>query len=315
VRKNEPSRRGATRAPAAARVLLLALALAPVGGTAAAATPTPAPTYAELLAALPDAVWLRPDPTETLYLDIPGGRVVIVLAADFAPSHRANVRRLVRAQFFDGLHVNRVQDNYVTQWGNNDGERALPPGIGPLKAEFDRSIDTRLPFRRLADGDVYATEAGLLRGFPVARDPRAGRMWLAHCYGMVGVGRDEGADTGSGEELYVVIGHAPRHLDRNVTLIGRVVSGMEYLAALPRGHADMGFYDETQSRPTILAMRVAADLPPAERLPIEVLNTSAPEYERLVEARRRREDAFFITKAGRLDLCNAPLPVRLHPGS
>lgn len=307
------ARSAAIGAPAAARALALALALAPPGGAIAAAPPPPAPTYTELLAAMPDAAWLRVDPNETLYLDLPGGRVVIVLAVDFAPAHRDNVRRLVRARFFDGLHVNRVQDNYVTQWGNNDGERALPSGIGPLEAEFDRPIDARLPFRRLADGDVYAAEAGFLRGFPVARDPRAGRMWLAHCYGMVGVGRDEGADTGSGEELYAVIGHAPRHLDRNVTLIGRVVLGMEYLAALPRGHADMGFYDETQTRPTILAVRVAADLPPAERVPIEMLNTAAPEYDRLVEARRRREDPFFITKSGRLDLCNAPLPVRLHP--
>ena len=280
--------------------------------TVAVAPAARAATYAELLAGLPDAAWLRPDPNDTLYLDLAGGRVIIALAGDFAPAHRDNVRRLVRARFFDGLHINRVQDDYVTQWGNNDGERALPAGIGNLKAEFDRPIDAKLPFRRLADGDVYAAEVGLLRGFPVARDPRAGRLWLAHCYGMVGVGRDEGADTASGEELYVVIGHAPRHLDRNVTLIGRVLSGMEHLSALPRGHAEMGFYEAGDVRPAILAMRIAADLPPAERVPIEVLNTSAPEYERLVEARRRREDPFFVNKAGRVDLCNAPLPVRLH---
>ncbi len=279
----------------------------------AAAPPAVAATYADLLSAMPDAAWLRPDPNDTLYLDLATGRVVILLAADFAPAHRDNVRRLVRARYFDGLHINRVQDDYVTQWGNNDGERALPAGIGVLKAEFDRPVDAKLPFRRLADGDVYAAEVGLLRGFPVARDPHAGRMWLAHCYGMVGVGRDEGADTGSGEELYVVIGHAPRHLDRNVTLIGRVLSGMEHLSALPRGHAEMGFYEPGEARPSIIAMRLAADLPPAERVPVEILNTAAPEYERLIEARRRREDPFFVSKAGRVDLCNAPLPVRLHP--
>jgi peptidylprolyl isomerase len=206
-----------------------------------------------------------------------------------------------------------VQDNYVTQWGNDAGARAPPAGVRNLSPEFERALAPDLPFTRLADGDVYAPLVGHTRGFPVARDPRAGRTWLAHCYGMVGVGRDMAADSGSGEELYVVIGHAPRHLDRNVSLVGRVLSGMELLSELPRGTDTMGVYAAGQARPRIVAMRVAADLPAAERVPIEMIDTAGPDFLRLVEARRNRHDEFFKVPAGRIDLCNAPLPVRVRP--
>src|SRR4029077_19586463 len=97
-------------------------------------------------------------------------------------------------------------------------------------------------------------------GFPAARDPASGRAWLAHCYGMVGAGRENDADSGGGPELYAVIGHAPRHLDRNVTLLGRVVLGIERLSVLPRGTAAMGFYEKPEERVPIRSLKVAADL-------------------------------------------------------
>jgi len=292
------------------RIAVLLALIAVLPGLPAAAAP---PTYAELLATLSDADWVRPDPADTLYLDLEGGRVVIVLSNDYAPRHAANLRSLVRAHFFDGLAVTRVQDDYVTQWGNDAGARPLPPGVKALAPEFERAITPALPFTPLKDGDVYAPRVGHSRGLPVARDPASGKTWLAHCYAMVGVGRDMAADSGSGEELYVVIGHAPRHLDRNVTLVGRVLSGMELLSEMPRGTAQMGVYAPDQPRPRVLAMTLASDVPVGERVPIEVFNTEAPDYQRLVEARRNRHDEFFKVPAGRIDLCNAPLPVRMKP--
>ena len=197
-----------------------------------------APGYAELVAALPDADWVRVDPNSTLYMELETGRVVIALAPAYAPHHVANLRRLAHLHYFDGLNVMRVQDNYVTQFGSDAGARPLPAGVTMLAPEFERAITPDLPFTPLPDGDVYAPLVGHSAGFPVARDPKSGRTWLAHCYAMVGVGRDMAVDTGSGEELYVVNGHAPRHLDRNVTLVGRVLSGMDLFGriAARQGH-------------------------------------------------------------------------------
>jgi peptidylprolyl isomerase len=127
---------------------------------------------------------------------------------------------------------------------------------------------------------------------------------------MVGAGRDNGADTGGGTELYVVIGHAPRHLDRNVTLVGRVMQGMELLSTLPRGTGALGFYEQPEQRVPIQRVRVAADVPAAERVALEVLRTNTQTFARLVEARRHRREEWFLDPVGHVELCNVPIPVR-----
>ena len=151
---------------------------------------------------------------------------------------------------------------------------------------------------------------GFSCGFPVARDRKTGKMWLIHCYGMVGAGRDAAVDSGGGTELYVVIGHAPRQLDRNVTLLGRVVQGMELLSTLPRGTAALGFYEKAEQRVPLRAIRVAADVAADERTALEVMRTEAPLFKDLIESRRNRREDWFHFQAGRIEICNVPVPVR-----
>ena len=226
-----------------------------------AAAAAPFQGIPEILQASPPADWRVPDPQNVLYLELPAGRVVIELAPAFAPRHVANVRALVREKYFDGLAILRVQDNYVAQWGDPDEQhpRPITTARPSLAAEFFRPA-AGLRFDVLPEKDVYAPEIGFVDGFPAARDSASGSAWLAHGYGMVGAGRDEDADSGGGSELYAVIGHAPRHLDRNVTLLGRVLQGIELLSSLPRGPAPMGFYTNTTMNVPIKSVRVAADL-------------------------------------------------------
>jgi peptidylprolyl isomerase len=272
-------------------------------------------TMAQVLADSKPGDWRPLDPENTLYLELASGRVVIELAPVFAPQHVANVKALVREHYFDGLAIIRAQDNYVVQWGDPEAEkpeskRKIKNARATLPAEFERALDPKLPFTRLPDGDTYAPETGFSGGFPVARDPKNGKMWLVHCYGMVGAGRDVPPDSGGGTELYVVIGNAPRQLDRNVTLLGRVVQGIELLSVLPRGTAPMGFYDKPEQRVPIKAIRVAADLPAAERTNLELLRTDTKTFQDLIESRRNRREEWFHTPAGHIDVCNVPLPVR-----
>jgi peptidylprolyl isomerase len=274
-----------------------------------------APTMAEVLAASKASDWRSLEPENTIYLELTNGRVVIELAQIFAPNHVANIKALVREHYFDGLAFLRCQDNYVVQWGDPDAEkpdkkRKIQTAKTKLAPEFDRTLDSKLPFTKLPDGDVYAREVGFSEGFPVARDPKSKRMWLVHCYGMVGVGRDNPPDSGGGTELYVVIGQAPRHLDRNVTLVGRVLQGMELFSSMPRGTAAMGFYDKPEQRTPIKAIRVAADVPESERTRVEVLRTDTPTFQALIESRRNRREEWFHFQAGHIELCNVPIPVR-----
>jgi peptidylprolyl isomerase len=285
--------------------LLLLLAVA----AGAVAKPV---TVADLLADSPPLDWRAPNADDTLYLEIPGGRVIIELAPRMAPEHVANIKALARAHYFDGLAVIRVQDNYVVQWADPDHQRPIPPGIHLVAPEFTAGRSAGRNFQPLAEHDVYAAEVGFLAGFPAGRDPHSGNVWLAHCYGMVGVGRDDPPES-DGTEMYAVIGHAPRQLDRNVTLVGRVLKGIELLSSLPRGSGEMGFYVESERSVPISSVRIASDLPVAERTPIEVLRTDSATFRTVLEQRRNRREAWFKFNPGHIELCNVPLPVRTPP--
>lgn len=303
-----------SRLPGALPVLaLLGCAAQPVPPPSAARPPV----AAEVLAATTPADWRPLDPGNTLYLELATGRVVIELAPAFAPLHAANIKALAREKYFDGLAIVRVQENYVVQWGDpaedEARQRPIRTARTALPPEFDRPSGPDLSFTPLPDRDAYAPQAGHAGGFAAARDPAAGRAWLAHCYGALGVSRGNTVDSGSGAGLYVVIGHAPRHLDRNITLAGRVVKGMELLTTLPRGTGPLGFYEKPAQYVPVKALRVAADVPAAQRTELEVLRTDTTAFAAWVEARRNRREEWFVRPAGGVDVCNVPLPVRDRP--
>lgn len=285
-------------------------AVALVGAVRAAGDPPAPRTMAEVLAASTPADWRPLDPESTVYLQLPAGRVVIELAPSFAPEHVANLKTLARQKYFDGLAIIRSQDNFVVQWGDPEGKRSLGDARATLTPEFTAPLRADTPFTRLPDADGFAPEVGFAGGFPAGRDPRTGQAWLAHCYAMVGAGRGNEPESGNGTELYVVTGHAPRQLDRNIALVGRVVQGMELLSVLPRGTGPLGFYEQPGQYTPIASVRVAADVPEAERSRLELLRTDTATFAALVEARRNRKDDWYQVPAGYIDLCNVPLPVR-----
>ncbi len=237
--------------------------------------------------------------------------MIIELNSAYAPVNAAAVRALVREGYFDGSLVVRVQDNYVVQWARAEtDERAKSMSAKKLKPEFERPIDPKLPFTRLAYPDTFAPEVGFSNGFPVARNRKLGQTWLVHCYGAVGVGRDNDVESGNGSELYAVIGQSPRHLDRNITVVGRVVQGIERLSMMPRGTGAMGFYENPSESIPIRSVRIAADVPVDERANLEALRTESKTFALLVKSRANRREEWFKQSAGSIDVCNVPLPVR-----
>ncbi len=336
--------------------LLIAAALLGASPLAAETTPAPAKTAAalapsEIVAASPKTDWVGIAASDLLVMDLaPGGkgksrRVVIqLLPPPFSSGWVGNIRKLAAAHWWDGLSINRVQDNYVVQWGDADGEdkakaRKLPDGLavvpesdyftefGPVvlgtnkkpqglytagskqkRPEIIASFDMSLR-------QTFPTIDGFRSGWPVAivmhevvtmKSNTA--LWPIHCYGMVGVGRDLSPNTGTGAELYAVIGHAPRHLDRNIALVGRVIEGIENLSSLPRGTGALGFYEHPEERTGIASVRLGNEVP---GLPAyEFLSTESASFARYADARANRRDAFFIRPAGGADICNIPVPVR-----
>lgn len=281
----------------------------------AAAPPEKPKTPSEIVAQAPAGAWRDIPADDLLVIELRTGRVVIQLAPIFAPVHVANIRALAQGGWWSGSAIYRVQDNYVVQWGNNESDKPLPKGVvAKPPAEYHRSLKG-LAVTPLGYPDDYAPRAGFASGWPVGYDPKAGTANLAHCYGYVGVGRDLSPDTGTGGELYAVIGHAPRHLDRNIAVVGRVIDGIERLSALPRGTEALGFYkDESQNVP-IASVLLASEIPAQSRPEFQVMDTASATFASYLRARANRKDDFFIRPAGGVDLCNVQVPVRRKPAS
>lgn len=340
------------------RTLLLAATAAFALALPAAAQEEPkgARAPSEIVAAAPKADWVAIAAEDLLVMTLapdadgsPRYVVIQLMPAPFSQGWVHNIRLFARAKWYDGISVNRVQDNYVTQWGdpNYDNPEAtgeakpLPQGLkvmGEKEYELalvqDQSLIERMT-RDVAFGkrelngiekateifgleaDRYGEYAGFRMGWPVAMTTPDTpydiyTIWPTHCYGMVGVGRNYSPDTGSGAELYTVIGHAPRHLDRNIALVGRVIEGMQHLSSLPRGSGALGFYaaEEAIKRTPILTVRVASDLAPSEQPSFEYLSTESSTFATYAKAIANRRDPFFIVPAGGADICNIRVPVR-----
>jgi peptidylprolyl isomerase len=351
---------------AAPAALALSLPLAAQGAAqpsssgAAGQTKTPAPLApSEIVAAAPKSDWVAILAEDLLVMTLapdadgkPRQVVIQLMPAPFSQGWVHNIRLFARAKWYDNISVNRVQDNYVTQWGdlNYDNPEAtgkpkpLPEGLkvigednytvadeSILQAMIDKLLLAKassrtaslaraieLPSPSLQDirknpagtPDPYSALSGTWKGWPLGST--GSRVYPTHCYGMVGVGRNLSPDTGSGAELYTVIGHAPRHLDRNIALVGRVIEGMQHLSSLPRGSGALGFYTEEEAakRTPILTVRVASDLPASEQPRFEYLSTESRTFARYADAIANRRDPFFIVPAGGADICNVKVPVR-----
>ena len=336
-------------------VAMLTLALLLQAAAQVPATAPKAPS--EIVAAAPASDWVDIAADDLLVMQLASGNRVVIqlMPPPFSQPWIANIRTLARAHWWDGTSINRVQDNYVVQWGDATEKKPLPAGmlktsegdyvatpeaIGNAQqsvstlqgkgieaalthiAEWGKNLEAaaQISIQATKTGnaptgwharDAYAANVEVYRGWPLASDGSV--LWPVHCYGMIGVGRNLSPDAGNGAELYTVIGHSPRHLDRNIAVVGRVVEGIEHLSSLPRGTGNLGFYEDEKQRAVIASIRIASDLPVAERPRLQHLNTDSATYHRFVAARANRKDAFFNLPAGGIDVCNVPVPVRKMP--
>ncbi|MBE5074700.1 peptidylprolyl isomerase [Erythrobacteraceae bacterium E2-1 Yellow Sea] len=323
----------------------------------------PAPSPNEIVDQAKPEEWKRIAAEDLLVMTLapvaegkPREVVIQLMPAPFSQGWVDNVRLLALSGYYDGLAVIRVQDNYVTQWGDPAEEEAdakpLPDGLKVMeegeytvayapdimaylltpngKRSTVQSVEPLPPMVGTPTkfSDAYAHAVAFAGGFPVAaifeiakdsvngkpvRRPKS--IWPVHCYGMVGVARGMSPNTGDGSSIYTVIGHAPRHLDRNIALVGRVIEGMEHLSSLPRGKGPLGFYaeEEMNKRTPILSVKLASELQQIPQPAFEYLSTESETFAKYAAARANRRDPFFIHPANGADICNIPVPVRRVP--
>lgn len=313
--------------------LAAALALASPAFAEGEDAETPAPSPGEIVEKAAASDWVAIAPEDLMVMTLapdaegnPREVVIQLMPAPFSQGWIENIKTLTRSGYYDGLSVIRVQDNYVTQWGDpsgdEEGAKPLPDGLkvmGEDEYVYPRHLDrpTTIDPLFIPPNDIMRWTS-FYRGFPVAGvgTPDTERNWPVHCYGMVGVARGMSPNTGDGSSLYTVIGHAPRQLDRNIALAGRVIEGMEHLSSLPRGKGVLGFFEDAEAdkRTPILSVRIASDLPEVEQPRFEYLSTESKIFADYADARANRRDPFFIVPAGGADICNIPVPIRRVQG-
>ncbi|HXI86750.1 MAG TPA: peptidylprolyl isomerase [Parvularculaceae bacterium] len=287
--------------------MMAALAAAGMLTSVASADPIEgAKSSADILAASAPGDWRPLDPENTLYIETEKGRIVVQLSSKLAQKTVAHVKALARAGFYDGLSFYRVIGGFVAQGGDALETKGKQPTIA---AEFDQPAPKDLPFDKLKDKDGYASEVGFVESMPAGMAPKTNRVWLLHCAGAMALGRDNERDTQS-TEFYITL-QAQRYLDRNLTVFGRVVDGMQYVQALRRLAPPEKPGDDLGDK--IVSVKVAADVPAAERTNLEVLDSSRPIFAAYAEARRNRPEAFFYYRPNYLDICQLPIPARPVP--
>lgn len=272
-----------------------------------------------------DLIWNALEPENTVYLETQEGTVVIQLNPAFAPKTVEHFKKLIEDQFYRGTSFYRVIDGFVAQAGDEsdiDGRHAAQT----LKAEFEidwplKPADKEeaenwapMSWTPVQEGDMFAAFTGFIDGFPAARDDdKAGKVWLTHCPGTVAMARNDDPDSGA-TDFYIVIGQAPRYLDRNLTVFGRVVWGMDVVQRIKRGPArENGIIEADLQRTWISQVRLASSLEPEQRADIYVADTNSDGFKQMLRERRNRTQKFFHHKPPKvLDVCQVPIPVRLE---
>ena len=272
------------------------LAVAPA--LAQEATPAPAPAASE---------WRTVAPENLLIIDTTKGRILVELAPIAAPKHVERIRMLAQRGFYDGIVWHRVIDWFMAQTGDplgtGDGQSPYPD----LEGEFTFRRDGTMPF--VAVARPMGGEVGFINSLPVQTQLDAamaltgdGKVhgWGLYCPGVAGMAR--GDDNDSANSQFFLMRQAYPALEKRYTVWGAVVSGLDVVRALKVGDGDNGAVTSEPDRMT--RVRVAADLPEAERPVVQVLAARSATFGSLVEAARRARGADFSA-------CDIQLPVQV----
>lgn len=269
--------------------------------------------FASDSAAQEPVLWRELDPANTVIMETTEGTVYFELNDRFAPQTVAQFKKLVKDDFYRSLSFYRVIDGFVAQ-GGDESDINIPNGQPQLPAEFEIKAPEELNWTPVQRNDLYAKETGFVDGFGAARD--ADSVWLTHCPGVLAMARNNEPDTGS-TDFYIVIGQSPRYLDRNLTIFGRVVFGMDVAQRINRGPTlDNGIIEDDEDRSRILRMTLGSDVSEEMRKDIYVMDTNSQGFFDYLEARKNRTDEFFFRKPPAvLDVCQVPVGGRLEKPS
>ncbi|MDN4501572.1 peptidylprolyl isomerase [Alteromonadaceae bacterium BrNp21-10] len=259
--------------------------------------------------------WRLPSADNLVYLQLESGTVVIELAPFIAPKHVTQFKQLVEEGFYNGLDFYRVIDGFVAQAGDYS-EQQESEHKQPLQSEFMRTAPKDSPFFVVESQAMFEPENGLLYGFAAGRDVDTKQEWLLHCPGIIAMARSNDKDSAT-TDFYITIGQGPRHLDRNMSVFGRVIWGMQHIQSVNRGDPEKsGVIEDSEQRSKILWASLGTDTPAGQQLPIQIQNEWGNTYQQWLQGKRDMQEDFFHYKGnGKVDICYRGVNSRLAPES
>lgn len=258
----------------------------------------------------PASEWRTVPADNLLVIDTTKGRILVEMIPEIAPGHVERMRLLARAAFFDNLKWHRVIDYFMAQTGDplgtGDGQSAWPD----LKAEFTFRRGPETPFQPVAAPS--GALVGFLHALPVQTQPDALMAqtgdhkvhgWGLYCPGVAGMARDDNPDSANSQ--FFIMRQAYPSLDKRYTVWGVAVSGLDVVRTLNFGTDASGMV----AQPDLMTrVRIAADLPEADRPVVQVLDTASPRFRDLVQQARASHGADF-------SVCDVTLPVQVSGGA
>ena len=291
----------------AAALLAATLFAAPALAQDAGGTPPPpaVPTPETTIGATD---WRAVPAENLLVIDTTRGRVLVELLPEVAPLHVERIKLLARRGFYDNVTWHRVIDWFMAQTGdplgNGEGQSPWPD----LKAEFTFRRDPTMPFAAVAE--PTGARVGFFHSLPVQTQPDAafaqtgdGKVhgWGLYCPGVAGMARDEGNDTANSQ--FFIMRQAYPALAKRYTIWGMTVAGLDVVRSLQVGDGENGMMASAQPD-RMTRVRVAADIPEAERPEVQMLAADSPRFRAIVDETRAARGADF-------SVCDVSLPVQV----
>ena len=255
--------------------------------------------------------WRQLELQNTILMTLPQGKVVVELTPQFSPNHVARFKTLAQEDFYQNTSFYRVIEGFVAQAGPKDGSDK-DKSITKLAIEDQWTTNKSFSFTPVQQQDLFAEQTGFKDGFAIGYSAKEQKAWLTHCPGTLAMARETGKDTAT-SHFYFSIGQAPRYLDRNMTIFGRVVYGMEHIQSIKRTSTIEGeFAVDSRDHTKIIDIQLMSELPKAQQLIIEVEDTGSEGFaKRLVKTRHRDNDFFYHKPPPVLDVCQIVVRSRL----
>lgn len=257
----------------------------------------------------PNEAWRELDPENTLYIDLDYGRVVVELYPEIAPLHVAQIKTLARQTFYDGITFHRVIEGFMNQTGDPTGTGSGDSDLPDIQGEFTFRRAPTMPVTLVGARDQGGTEVGVgfYKALPVATQPSSQAMLTKdgkvaafglHCKGVTSMART--SDPNSANSQFFLMRDIAQHLDAQYSIWGNTVFGHEHLTKIKVGSKgeNPNFVPDVMNK-----VRLAADVPEAERVKVQVLKTDSPAFKNYLKTQKKADGTYP-------DICDIRVPSR-----